>query len=218
MDLLDVYHRGFREGIYTAKDIAGVFQEQNIPFSEELRGRNYDPVFLEALHIRVQKEGFPQKAQKNFEALGIVRDARKKDMPILHELFEAFERELYGKRLDEAPEEVLVLEHSKEDIQTFGLALLDPGISGALWYQIYPVHPEDKFFIHSLYIKPEFRKFHCGKRLIEESLDFALSLGCRTAALRSPEEVVPFYRKLGFHYDFQTRNEARTCRTLVKRL
>ncbi|MDP3728480.1 MAG: GNAT family N-acetyltransferase [bacterium] len=215
MDLFERYYSGYKGGIYTIREVALAFQGQNIS-TEELEGRNYDPTFLAIINFQATEKTFIPAKRRNIDSIGLVRLASKKDASVIEELFYNFEKELYGKVKDSAPDNVLVLEHSPEDLSQLGVSVFEPGIAGALWYQI---NSQDQFFVHSLYVKPELRKFHCGKRLMEEVLnEYAESFGCRSVALRSPEEVVPFYKKLGFSYDPKRKNEAGTCRSLIKRL
>ncbi|HIH15114.1 MAG: hypothetical protein QT08_C0011G0009 [archaeon GW2011_AR17] len=214
MDFIDVFYKGFQRGEYSVQDIARAFSHQPIN-PEELEGKNYDSTFLSIVLKRSMQVSFCSPKPK-ISLTGVVRFAQKDEKDVVENLFDAFQRELYGKVQDTPPEDVLVLEHFEEDLRSLELSVFPAGISGALWYQI---HDRDVFFVHSLYVRPEMRSFHCGRKLLEETMnEYATDFGCRSIALRSPEEVVPFYKKLGFSYDPKKKNEAGTCRSLFKRI
>src|SRR3989339_266434 len=190
MDFIDVFYKGFQRGEYSVQDIARAFSHQPIN-PEELEGKNYDSTFLSIVLKRSMQVSFCSPKPK-ISLTGVVRFAQKDE------------------------KDVLVLEHFEEDLRSLELSVFPVGISGALWYQI---HDRDVFFVHSLYVRPEMRSFHCGRKLLEETMnEYATDFGCRSIALRSPEEVVPFYKKLGFSYDPKKKNEAGTCRSLFKRI
>lgn len=208
-NILGLYYKGFRSKLYTLPEVLRVFHREGV-YAEDLDGKGYDPKFLAALPSREKREISPLKKEVSLQPSKFIRHAVLADEPVLEELSDAFQRELYNKR-------------DKEDFLGLdAFVLLSPSsegkMQGALWYQGFEdVIKGAEFYIRSLYVRPEFRQFGAGKSLVQFACEQAEEQGYPRISVNSPDHRTSFYRSLGFRRQGSDR-ETEGCVYLVKKI
>ncbi len=190
MDLLDIYYKGFLQGELSAGDLARATSHVN---TEQIDPRKYNSTFV-AIVFRQSVQNVVSIPKTKQYDIGFVRKAKAEELSAVEELFAAFQSELYRGEKDPLSPDALVVDIPSSERYPLKLPE-EKNLFGALWYEILP---EDIFYVAHLYVRPEARKFGLGRKLVEEGLETAFSFGCSKIELRAPEDVVPFYRKLGF--------------------
>jgi len=116
-----------------------------------------------------------------------VRAEEEKDRDITHSFLTHFEEEVLGRDF-----------YKKKESSCFVLEKAEEILAAGLWYSFDTRKKHGiELFIHRLYVEPLYRKRSYGAFLVEESIVRAGSL-CSRVSLLAPENVIPFYTKLGF--------------------
>ncbi|MDP3728478.1 MAG: GNAT family N-acetyltransferase [bacterium] len=174
-EILCLYQEDFLAGRISPSELRIQLQGFRIP-----RKFSFDGEFLDVL---LDIDTLPRERQNH----PCVRSEERKDMDILRQYLEAFDREvLEGRRRSEIQREgscfVLDVEHT---------------VVGALWYYLEQGKRGIDLYVDRLYIDPLHRGKSYGELLTREVIAREKN-HCQGVALFTPEHVIPFYKKLGF--------------------
>ena len=186
MDLyLDTLYRGYCGGVYTFRALVRSFSVAGVT-AQECEQAGYDSGIVQALSppphsLRSLKKEHPLSFS--------VRPACFTDTEDLKRLEQGFLLELNGNC-------------KKEDLSDVDALLLFqtsfPRAVGALWHEVLE-SDTDGFYVRALFTDPSIRCLGGGRVLLEHVLTVSAAEGGFThVGLDAPENVLGFYRKMGF--------------------